>query len=40
MGISKLPEDFQGYANLWFSHAHEALTKYRYKQGLRDETIR
>jgi thiamine kinase-like enzyme len=35
-GISSLDEDFQGYANLWFCRAREALTDYRYEQWLKD----
>jgi len=37
-GISQLPEDFQGYANLWFGRTREALTDYRYEQWLKQVT--
>lgn len=38
--ISKLDEDFLGYANLWFSRAREALTDFRLEQWLRQVSKR
>ncbi len=35
-GISTLDEDFQGYADLWFSRARQHLTDPRWDQWLRD----
>lgn len=35
-GISKLNEDFQGYADLWFGRAREALSDPRWNQWLKD----
>lgn len=35
-GISKLEEDFQGYANLWFGRLRERVTDYRWEQWLED----
>ena len=35
-GISKLDEDFQGYADLWFGRAREAMTDPRWDQWLKD----
>jgi thiamine kinase-like enzyme len=35
-GISKLDEDFQGYADLWFGRFREDITDYRYEQWLKD----
>ncbi len=35
-GISKLDEDFQGYANLWFGRATEAIKDPRWDQWLQD----
>lgn len=35
-GISKLDEDFQGYADLWFGRAREQLTNPRWAQWLKD----
>jgi len=35
-GISKLEEDFQGYANLWFSRLRQHVTDYRWEQWLKD----
>ncbi len=37
-GISKLDEDFQGYADLWFGRATEALQAPRWNQWLKDVT--
>jgi thiamine kinase-like enzyme len=34
--ISKLDEDFQGYADLWFGRFREDITDYRYEQWLKD----
>lgn len=38
-GISKLDEDFQGYADLWFARTREALTDARWNQWLKDATL-
>ena len=35
-GISKLDEDFQGYADLWFGRAREAMQDPRWDQWLKD----
>ncbi len=35
-GISKLEEDFQGYADLWFGRVRQHLTDYRWEQWLKD----
>jgi thiamine kinase-like enzyme len=35
-GISKLDEDFQGYADLWFGRATEAMQDPRWNQWLKD----
>ncbi len=35
-GISKLEEDFQGYANLWFGRFRQHVTDYRWEQWLKD----
>jgi len=35
-GISKLDEDFQGYADLWFGRAREAMVDPRWEQWLKD----
>ncbi len=35
-GISKLDEDFQGYADLWFGRAREQLTDPRWSQWLKE----
>jgi thiamine kinase-like enzyme len=35
-GISKLDEDFQGYADLWFSRLRQHVTDYRWEQWLED----
>jgi len=35
-GISRLAEDFQGYANLWFGRAAEALQDARWDQWMKD----
>ncbi len=35
-GISKLDEDFQGYADLWFGRFREDITDYRYEPWLKD----
>jgi thiamine kinase-like enzyme len=35
-GISKLEEDFQGYANLWFSRLRQHVTDHRWEQWLKD----
>jgi thiamine kinase-like enzyme len=35
-GISKLEEDFQGYADLWFGRFREHVTDYRWEQWLKD----
>ena len=35
-GISKLDEDFHGYANLWFGHAREHMTDLRWGSWLKD----
>jgi len=35
-GISKLEEDFQGYADLWFSRLRQHVTDYRWEQWLKD----
>ena len=37
-GISKLDEDFQGYADLWFRRARTAITDSRWDQWLADVT--
>jgi hypothetical protein len=37
-GISKLDEDFQGYADLWFVHAREDMSDPRWPQWLKDVT--
>jgi thiamine kinase-like enzyme len=37
-GISKLDEDFQGYADLWFAHAREDMSDPRWPQWLEDVT--
>lgn len=38
--ISKLDEDFQGYADLWFGRFREDITDYRYEQWLEDVAAR
>lgn len=35
-GLSKLDEDFQGYANLWFGRAREQLTDPRWEKWLKE----
>ncbi len=35
-GISKLEEDFQGYADLWFGRFRQHVTDYRWEQWLKD----
>ena len=35
-GISKLDEDFQGYADLWFGRVRQHITDSRWDQWLRD----
>jgi thiamine kinase-like enzyme len=35
-GISKLEEDFQGYADLWFGRLRQHVTDYRWEQWLKD----
>jgi thiamine kinase-like enzyme len=35
-GISKLNEDFQGYADLWFGRLRQHVTDYRWDQWLKD----
>ncbi len=35
-GISKLDEDFQGYADLWFGRARQAMQDPRWDQWLKD----
>jgi len=35
-GISKLEEDFQGYADLWFGRVRQHVTDYRWEQWLED----
>jgi len=35
-GISKLEEDFQGYADLWFARFRQHVTDYRWEQWLKD----
>jgi hypothetical protein len=35
-GISKLDEDFQGYADLWFGRVRQHVTDNRWDQWLRD----
>jgi thiamine kinase-like enzyme len=35
-GISKLEEDFQGYADLWFARVREHVTDFRWEQWLKD----
>ena len=35
-GLSKLDEDFQGYADLWFGRVREHLTDPRWDQWLKD----
>jgi len=35
-GISKLEEDFQGYADLWFARFRQHVTDYRWDQWLKD----
>ena len=35
-GISKLDEDFHGYANLFFGRVRERFTDYRWEQWLKD----
>jgi len=37
-GISKLDEDFQGYADLWFARAREDMSDPRWPQWLKDVT--
>jgi thiamine kinase-like enzyme len=35
-GISKLEEDFQGYADLWFGRFRQHVTDFRWEQWLKD----
>ena len=35
-GISKLEEDFQGYANLWFARFRQRVTDFRWEQWLKE----
>jgi len=35
-GVSKLEEDFQGYADLWFGRFRQHVTDYRWEQWLKD----
>jgi thiamine kinase-like enzyme len=35
-GISKLEEDFQGYADLWFGRVRQHMTDFRWEQWLKD----
>jgi thiamine kinase-like enzyme len=35
-GISKLDEDFEGYANLWFGRAREHMTDLRWENWLKE----
>ena len=35
-GISKLEEDFEGYANLWFSRLRQDVTDHRWEQWLKE----
>ena len=35
-GISKLEEDFQGYADLWFARFRQHVTDFRWEQWLKD----
>jgi hypothetical protein len=35
-GISKLEEDFQGYADLWFARVRQHMTDYRWDKWLKD----
>ena len=35
-GISKLEEDFQGYADLWFGRVRQHVTDFRWEQWLKD----
>jgi thiamine kinase-like enzyme len=35
-GLSKLEEDFQGYADLWFGRLRQHVTDYRWEQWLKD----
>jgi hypothetical protein len=35
-GISRLEEDFQGYANLWFGRAREDMTDLRWEAWLKE----
>ncbi len=35
-GISKLEEDFQGYADLWFGRLRQRMTDFRWEQWLKD----
>ena len=35
-GISKLEEDFQGYADLWFGRLRQHVTDFRWDQWLKD----
>src|SRR5271157_2879634 len=39
-GISKLEEDFQGYADLWFSRFRQHVTDYRWEQWLKDVAVK
>ena len=39
-GISKLEEDFQGYADLWFGRVRQHITDNRWDQWLRDVSTR
>ena len=35
-GISKLEEDFQGYADLWFGRFRQHMTDFRWEEWLKD----
>ena len=39
-GISKLDEDFQGYADLWFGRVRQHITDNRWHQWLKDVSTR
>jgi thiamine kinase-like enzyme len=39
-GISKLEEDFQGYADLWFGRLRQHVTDYRWEQWLQDVAVK
>jgi thiamine kinase-like enzyme len=39
-GISKLDEDFQGYADLWFGRVREHVSDFRWDQWLKDVAVK